>query len=119
MDYIIHLEKLTLSPLEEEAIGKKLSRLEKLLTPPYVVHITLEHDRHHQTGDVITCRLTIEHGKHVWHAERTGGSVADAVDDAIAALKQELNKHHDKNISQKRESQSLAEDIAAESPAED
>ena len=96
MIYNLHCHHLTLSDLERDSLDKKIDRLARHLHPPYTIDITLQHDTHHLKGDVITCRINVEQGKKVFHAERVGGTTADTIDEVIGAIKSELEKDHDR-----------------------
>ncbi len=80
-------------------VDEKLSRLGKYLTPPWQVDVVLERDKHHRSGQVITCRINIEIGKKVWHAERVNSSISKAIDDAEKAVSRELQKYRDRKKS--------------------
>lgn len=96
MKYSLRTENFTLSDFDREQLDKKMERLNKHLIPPFTVDVALLHDTHHNKGQVVTCRINVEHGKKVLHAERTGQSAQDAVDESLVAIKRELEKEHDK-----------------------
>lgn len=96
MHYNLHCENLQLSDFEARDLDKKIERLGKHVQPPFVVDVTLQHDAHHLKGAVITCRINVTHGKKLFHVERTGSTTADAVDEVLNALKNELERDHDK-----------------------
>jgi ribosomal subunit interface protein len=98
MQYSLRCEHLTLSSLDEELIEKKLQRLEKYASVPYVMDVTFLHTTHQATGNIVECRLTIKQGKQVFHAERTEATIQEALDAALHALRQELTKYHDKTV---------------------
>ncbi len=102
MKYTLQTDNLQLSSLEHNSLDKKLGRLEKHLEIPYVIAVTLAHSAHHLKGDVITCRINVEQGKAVLHAERVGATIADTLDECVQALQQELKKHHAKNLQLRR-----------------
>jgi ribosomal subunit interface protein len=102
MKYSLQTENIVLTDLEANSLQEKLDRLEKLMRPPFVIDVILRHDRHHRKGDVVTCRVNIEQGKYVFHAERKGGTVADCVDEVVQALQKELQKRHDKVLDERR-----------------
>ena len=96
MKYNITKKGVELTNMDEASLTEKIDRLEKHLHEPYVVDIWLSRDTHHQSGDVITCRINVEEGKKVFHAERTAATILDAIDEVIAAVTQQLEKHHDR-----------------------
>lgn len=110
MQYILSSDNVALTDADRALLDKKLNRLQKHLSPPYVTDIRLEHDTHHQTGKVIRCRITIEQGKSVMHAKRTAATVQDALDQTIEALEQVLKKHRAKTIAAAREVRRLTSD---------
>lgn len=92
-----NLRNQYISPTDSDLaqMQEKLDRLDKHLLPPYVADVHLIHDQHHRSGEVVTCIINIEHGKRVFHTERTGGTIQDALDEAIEAVRRELKKYHD------------------------
>ena len=96
MTYNLHCENLDLSDFERTELDKKIDRIEKHLHPPFMVDVVLHHDAHHLKGAVVTCRINIKQGKKLFHVERTGSTAADAVDEVLNALKNELEREHDK-----------------------
>ncbi len=97
MLYNLHCQHIELSDLERDELDKKINRLTRHVTLPYTLDVTLQHDTHHLKGDVITCRMNINQGKKVFHAERVGSTIADTVDEVLDALKSELEKAHDRH----------------------
>lgn len=96
MKYNLHCENLELSDFEQTELDKKIERIEKHLQPPFIVDVTLHHDGHHLKGAVVTCRINVEQGKKLFHVERTGSTAADVLDAVLDALKNELERDHDK-----------------------
>lgn len=96
MKYSITLHHIVLSDMDREQLEEKLNRLYKHLVPPYEIDVLLAHDTHHTQGDVIRCRINIEQEGKVYHAERSEGSVQDAIDSVINALKSELLVSHNR-----------------------
>ncbi len=96
MKYALRTENLSLSDFDHQQLDKKLDRLHKHLLPPYTVDVTLIHDHHHNKGQVVTCTINIKRGKKVLHAKRVAQSAQDGIDQAILAIKHELEKEHDK-----------------------
>lgn len=97
MKYNLRTEHLELSDLDHEQIDEKLDRLQKHLEPPFVIDVTLQHDTHHRHGAVVTCTINVEHGKKVFHAERSDNTVQNALDEAVNTLQKELGRAHDKD----------------------
>jgi ribosomal subunit interface protein len=96
MKHSLRLEHITLSDTDREQLEEKLNRLEKHVMMPYVTDVTISHDTHHTSGDVIRCTILIEQGKKVFRAERSNSTVQNAIDASIAALKSELLSSHDR-----------------------
>ncbi len=97
MKYSLRTEHLTLTDFDQQQLDKKLNRLGKHLLPPFVIDISLLHDTHHQKGAVVTCIITIEQGKKVFHAQREAESIQDAMDRCLEAISRELRKEHSKH----------------------
>lgn len=95
MKYTLHTHNIQLSDGDQAHLEKKLNRLEKHVLAPYVLDLVFIHDAHHLHGQVITCRINVEHGKHVMHAERTADTIQNALDQASAALENELQKSNE------------------------
>ena len=96
MKYALQVTHFELSDSDRELSDKKLLRALKLIEDPYVCDVRLIRDRHHTKGDIMTCRIVIKHKKQVFHAERTGETVQDALDGAVNAMIHELQKFRDK-----------------------
>ena len=96
MEYTLHKHNLELTDADFNLLDKKLKRLQKHLKPPFNVNIGLRRDTHHKNGEIMTCTINISHGKKTYHAERTGETVQDCLDEVIHALTQELERDHDR-----------------------
>lgn len=96
MEYILHTRNLTLSQSDQIQIEKKLNRYQKYLNPPYHIHLHFGHDAHHLKGQVITCKLTIEHGKHTTHAEHEADTIQNSLDQTLEAVEKDLQRQHDR-----------------------
>lgn len=94
MKHTLKLEHIEISEIDRQQLEEKLDRLYKHLVPPYEVDVLLAHDKHHTQGNVIRCRINIEQTGKVYHVERNEGSVQDAIDSVIGALKSELLASH-------------------------
>ncbi len=99
MKHSLRLEHITLTDLDTQHLEDKLNRIEKHLTAPYTVDVTLMHDTHHAKGNVVTCTIIIEQGKQVFRAERAQETVPTAIDACISALKSSLLSSHDRRKS--------------------
>lgn len=97
MQYSLVTKHLTISELDQQQMEEKLNRLEKLLLVPYHMAIALEHDMHHRKGEVVHCRLNLTQRKKTFYAERSAESMQKALDEAISALRHELEKFHSKH----------------------
>lgn len=102
MKHAVRYENIKPTSLDEDHLQKKLQNLYRHLTPPFSTDVVISHDAHHRKGNVITCRINIAYGKQMLRAERTGSSIASAIDEATQALEHELHKVHDKKIDQSR-----------------
>lgn len=96
MKYSLTTKYIELVEADIRLLDKKLERLEKHLLVPFQADVVLRRDRHHRSGETVTCKINIEQGKSVYHAQRVGESVQEALDEVIAALKKELVKNREK-----------------------
>lgn len=96
MKYSLSTEHLTMTETDQRLINKKLVKLEKLVHEPYMMDIRLVHDTHHNKGQVVACTINIKQGKRVFHAERSSESIQTSLDEAISALRHELQKTYRK-----------------------
>ncbi|MFH1353790.1 MAG: ribosome-associated translation inhibitor RaiA [bacterium] len=96
MKYSLTTKNIQLPEADIKLLDKKLERLEKHLRPPFQTDVVLRHDRHHRTGDTVTCIVNIKQRGSVFHAQRVGKSAQEALDEVIAALKKELVKNREK-----------------------
>lgn len=96
MEYSLTTRHLTLSETENHQVTEKLARLHKYLVPPFQMDVVISRDRHHQRGNVISCRVNLREGKRVLHAEREADTTLTAVDECVEALRQELIKAKNK-----------------------
>lgn len=103
MNYRLSTENVEITTEDRVLMDKKFERLEKILLPPYVVDVRITHDTHHRTGAVVNCIINIEQGKRVFHTERVADTVQTAVDDALSALHQELQRYHEDSIQRRRQ----------------
>lgn len=92
MKYTIYTHGVRLSNFNKDQIGEKTARLEKYLHHPLPVEITFRREG----KGMIACTLMYGEGKHVLRAERTNHSLEGSLDEALAALKRELVKQHEK-----------------------
>lgn len=97
MKYSITTQHIELSEADLTLLDKKLERIKKYLTPPFNANVVLRHDTHHRTGITVTCTVNIKQGKTVFHAQRAGESIQEALDEVIDVLKRELLKNQDKH----------------------
>ena len=95
MKFSLATNNMEVPEAERAQMNEKLTRLQKHLEPPFVVDVVLRRDAHHRQGDVISCRVTIEQGKRVFHVAREAGSIQTALDAVIEGLGRELGKHHE------------------------
>lgn len=96
MKYSLQTEHIDITEGDQALIDEKMDRIEKYVSVPFVADMRIVKDQHHTTGDVIMCKVNISQGKKVIHADRTAGTVQNAVDETINALQSELRREHDK-----------------------
>ena|SRR3989344_8215418 len=96
MEYSLSTQNIALTASDQELLAEKLGRLTKHLVPPFHPEIMIRHDRHHRSGNIISCRINVTQAGTVLHVERERATVQEALDEAIEALKNELAKLRDK-----------------------
>jgi ribosomal subunit interface protein len=96
MQYTLSLVHIDLSDADRQEMDEKLDRMKRHLVPPFTMDVRLTRSVHHKTGDVVNAHVTIQMGGHVFHTERSAGNVIGAIDDVVGALKNELEKAHNK-----------------------
>lgn len=96
MKYSLSTDHIIVTETDRAQIDKKLIKLEKLVHEPFNMDIRIRHDTHHQKGQVVTCIVNLEQGKRVFHTERSASSIQTAIDEAVAALRQELHRAYKK-----------------------
>lgn len=96
MDYSLAVKNVTVTAPDRELLEKKMQRLAKHLVPPFHARVVLQHDQHHRKGSVITCRVTVTQTGGLVHAQRSAGTIQEALDMCLSALQTELKKRRDK-----------------------
>ena len=102
MKYSLHCDHLELSEWDKEQLIEKLGRIDKFVDEAHMLDVVFKHSTHHQTGDVVTCTLNLEQGKRVFHASRASSTAQTALDEALHALRQELEHAHGKRETKAR-----------------
>lgn len=97
MKHSLRTHNVTMTAIDQQQMDEKLERLHKHLQPPFTMDVVLDRKILKSQGNSITCTITIEHGKHVFHAQRISHTMQTALDQTIDALHQELKKEHDKH----------------------
>ena len=96
MKYNLSTKNVDLAEADHVLLTKKINILEKHLQPPYQIDVRFTRSTAHHSGPVITQRINVGHGQTVFHSERSGDTIQDALDDTLAAITRELSKEHDK-----------------------
>lgn len=99
MKYSLRTQGIKLTDLDRGQLDEKIDRLKTHLQPPFVMDVSVIHEKLRSQGDSVTCKITVEQGKKVFHAERVNSSVQNALDETISAVRKELKKEHDKQKS--------------------
>ena len=102
MKYSLALKNIEIEAKEMDVIDEKLDRLKKILKPPFVCDMVIERDKHHRSGDVVKCRLSLEQEGKVWHSERVANTVTSSVDKVVEVLRKDLRRNADKKLSARR-----------------
>jgi ribosome-associated translation inhibitor RaiA len=102
MKYSISTKKIELEGSDYKMVERKLSRIQKHVSPPYDATLVISRDSHHRKGRVISCSIKIVMGKHVFYAKRQEETLPDALDETIRAVVAELKKSKQKGITLKR-----------------
>lgn len=103
MEYRLSTDKVEITDEDRQLMDKKFNRLQKILETPFVVDVRITRDTHHRNGDVVNCKIVIEQGKHVFHADRTADTIQTALDEALEAMQKELQRHHEDSIQRRRQ----------------
>ncbi len=90
----------TLTPSIKNFIEEKLSSLEKFLKPEYKLHVELEIDKKHKTGDVFRTEINILPSK--FYAEGFAPDFYAAFDIALPKIKEQLMKAKDKQLTRRK-----------------
>jgi len=96
MKYSLSTKNIELTETDQQMLEEKLGRLTKYLVPPFHPQVVVRYGRRHRSGAVISCAIKVNQSGAVIHAERSGNSVQEALDESIAAIRSELIKRRDK-----------------------
>ncbi|MCC7356499.1 MAG: ribosome-associated translation inhibitor RaiA [Candidatus Doudnabacteria bacterium] len=100
MNLNIKATNTTVSDSVRAGIENKLSVLEKFLKPDETVHVELEIDKHHQSGEVQRVEVRIQ--PHGHYAEAASDNFYAALDLVLPKIREQLTKEKDKKISLRR-----------------
>lgn len=100
MDISITANNTTLTEAIKQTVEDKLSALEVFLRPEDKIHVEIEEDTHHNSGDY--SRVEIHITPHGYYADSRGGDFYEAIDLAIPKIKSQLAKNKDKRLSLRR-----------------
>lgn len=100
MNINIKATNTTLTDAIRNTIETKLSAIEGFLRPEDKIHVEIEEETHHKTGQF--SRVEINIAPHGFYADATANDFYEAIDLAIPKIKQQLSKHKDKRISLRR-----------------
>jgi putative sigma-54 modulation protein len=107
MNIIIKATQTTLTDSITNAIHEKLEPLEKFLKPEDKVHVEVDAESKHVSGEVYRAEIIIQ--PHGYYAEAGGSDFYEALDKVVPKIKQQLIKEKDKQISERRQSPGLDE----------
>ena len=90
----------TLTPALKNIISEKLSILNKFLKSEHKLHVEVEYNHKHKSGQVYRAEITIM--PEMYYAEARGSEAYEALDLVVPKIKDQLTKHKDKMISERR-----------------
>jgi ribosomal subunit interface protein len=96
MNISIKATNTTLTPGMRENIESKLQVLEKFSRPEDKIHVELEEDAKHSSGEISRVEINVQ--PHGYYAESTGGDFYEALDLAVPKIKNQMSKVKDKDI---------------------
>ncbi len=96
MKYSIRTQHIELSEFDQRLLTKKVERLKKHVSPPYVMDISIIGENHRNNNEAVTCRINIQEGGKVYHTERTAENAENAMDQAVQALHNEIMRAHER-----------------------
>lgn len=100
MNITIKATKTTLTPTIKANIEEKLSVLEKFLRSEDKIHVELEVDKKHSSGQLFRVEVTIH--PHGHFAESRGSDFYEALDLLIPKIKQQMVKSKDKKVTRRK-----------------
>lgn len=100
MNITIKATKTTLTPTIKVNIKDKLSSLEKFLRSEDKIHVELEVNKRHVSGELFRVEVTIH--PHGHFAEARGSDFYEALDLLIPKIKEQLVKAKEKKITQRK-----------------
>ncbi len=100
MNLNIKATNTTITPAIRESIETKVSVIATFLRESDNVHVEIEVDLRHQSGE--TNRVEIRVNPQGYYAEASGSDLYEALDLALPKIKEQLVKNKDKRISLRR-----------------
>lgn len=107
MNIIIKATQTTLTDSITNTIHEKLESLEKFLKPEDKIHVEVDAESKHVTGEVYRAEITVQ--PRGYYAEASGTDFYEALDKVIPKIKQQLVKEKDKQISERRQAPGIDE----------
>lgn len=100
MNITIKASGTTLTLALKNIIKDKISILDKFLKSEHKVHVEVECDSKHKSGQIYRVEIMIK--PEMFYAEARGQEAYEALDLAIPKIKEQLTKKKDKVISARR-----------------
>lgn len=91
----------TLTPAIKSFVEDKLQSLSKFLKPENKLHVELEVDKKHKSGDVFRVEINIL--PNMFYAEAVGQDFYAALDVALPKIKEQLMKEKDRRLTKRKD----------------
>ena len=100
MNLTIKATKTTLTPSIKTTITDKLQVLERFLRSEDKIHVELEVNKRHASGELFRVEVTIH--PHGYFADARGSDFYEALDLVLPKVKEQMVKAKDKRISNRK-----------------
>lgn len=100
MNLTIKATKTTLTPAIKENVAEKLGVLEKFLRSEDKIHVELEVNKRHTSGQLFRVEVTVH--PHGHFAESRGNDFYEALDLLIPKIKEQFVKEKDKRVTSRK-----------------
>ena len=90
----------TLTPTIKAYIEDKLAVLEDFLKPEHKLHVELEANKKHKSGDLFRVEISVR--PNMFYAESRGQDFYAALDTVLPKIKEQLLKEKDKRLTRRK-----------------